>query len=438
MSAVGDPSPIAVPRPEIVAPTPEPPARNSRKWLILLGVIAGMGVMGYLAFGSPKQTQVDPAIAGVKTAPVTVGPLERTIRVTGQTAARNYMNILAPILRGPEAGRPLTILTLAKGGVHIKKGDLLVEIDPGWLNDHLDDVRATVEQADSDVKKRRAEQLVDWENLQQTLRVAKAEYEKAKLDASAAEVRTEVERQLLKLSEEEAAARYKQLQADVQYKKISQESDLKVLGYTVERHRRHLGRHDADYKKYKIYAPMDGLVVLQSVYRGGGESQQISQGDNIFPGQLVLRIVDANSMQVEATINQAESSEFRIGQKTVIGLDAFPGLKFEGRIHSIGALAVGGWRQQYYIRTVPIKLAIMGSDPRLIPDLSASGDVLVERVEQATLIPVSAVSTEKGKDFVRVKTADGFEKREVKLGSRNEAQIAVLSGVRSGEQIRVN
>ena len=437
MSAIG-PAPASSPGPEVVPHTPEPQARSHRKWLILLVVILATGVMGYLAFGSPKQTQADPALLSIKTAPVTTGTLERMIRVTGQTAARDYVNILAPILRGPEGGRPLAILRLAKGGIAVKKGDLLVEIDQGAINDHVDDVRATVEQAEGDVKKRQAEQLIDWENLQQTLRVAKAEYDKAKLDASAASVRTEVEQQLLKLAEEEAAARYKQLQGDVKFKKISQESDLKVLGYTVERHRRHLGRHDSDGKKYNIYSPMSGLVVLQSIYRGGGESQQIAEGDNIFPGQLIMKIVNANSMQVEALINQAESSEFRIGQKAVIGLDAFPGLTFGGRIHSIGALAVGSWRQQYYIRMVPIKLTIIGSDPRLIPDLSASADVSLERVEQATLVPLAAVQTKDGKDLVNVKTARGLAAREVKLGARDQSNAVVLDGLKPGEEVQVN
>jgi HlyD family secretion protein len=151
-----------------------------------------------------------------------------------------------------------------------------------------------------------------------------------------------------------------------------------------------------------------------------------------------MKIVDASNMQVEATINQSESSEFRIGQKAVIGLDAFAGLTFEGRIHSIGALAVGGFRQQYYIRTVPIKLTIIGSDPRLIPDLSASCDVMIERIDQATLVPAGAVTSKDGKDFVSVKTATGLETREVKLGGRNQTHFAVVSGLRAGEQVRVN
>jgi multidrug efflux pump subunit AcrA (membrane-fusion protein) len=397
-----------------------------------------VSVLGYVALGSPKPAATDPVLLAIKTAPVTTGPLERVIRVSGQTAARNYGNVLAPMIRGPEGNRPMTIMKMVKSGALVKKGEVVVEIDPGWLLEHLDDVKATVEQAESDVLMRKAEHLVDWENLQQTLRVAKADYDKAKLDASAAEVRTEVERLLLQLAEEEAAAHYKQLQTDVKYKKISQESDLKVLQYTADRHRRHLGRHTADLAKYTIRAPMDGLAVLNSIYRGGGESQPISEGDNIFPGQLVMKIVDASSMQVEATINQSESSQFRIGQKAVIGLDAFPGLTFEGRVHSIGALAVGGWRQNYYIRTVPIKLAIIGSDPRLIPDLSASCDVMIERVDQATLIPAGAVTSKNGKDFVTVKTGSGLETREVRLGARNQTHFAVESGVSPGEQVRVN
>ena len=47
--------------------------------------------------------------------------------------------------------------------------------------------------------------------------------------------------------------------------------------------------------------------------------------------------------------------------------DAFPGLTMKGRIYSIAALASGGWRQNYFIRSIPVRVAIEGSDPRLIP-----------------------------------------------------------------------
>jgi HlyD family secretion protein len=250
-------------------------------------------------------------------------------------------------------------------------------------------------------------------------------------------VRTEIERMLLKLAEEEAAASYKQLEADVEHKKISHKAQLRILQFTTDRHKRHFNRHANDLNRSKIKAPMDGLVVIQQIYRGGGESQQVAEGDAVFPGQLVMKIVNPASMQIEGSVNQSESGDFRVGQKATIGLDAFPGAKFDGTIFSIGALAVGGFRQNYYIRTVPVRVAVKGADSRMIPDLSASMDIAVDEMKDATLLPLGAVREQDGKFLVEVKGPQGFVTREVKLGIRSHTHVAVLEGLKPDEEVRL-
>ena len=119
-------------------------------------------------------------------------------------------------------------------------------------------------------------------------------------------------------------------------------------------------------------------------------------------------------------------------------LDAFPGMQMTGKVFSIGAIASGGWRQNAYIRSIPIKVAFDGSDPRLIPDLSGSADIVLDKVENALLVPKQSVYTENGKSFVEVKSANGFVAREVKLGLANDTHASIVSGVNEGEEIRLH
>ncbi|MCX6638495.1 MAG: hypothetical protein NT090_25860, partial [Acidobacteria bacterium] len=199
------------------------------------------------------------AVPAVQIVKVVSGTLERTIRVAGQTSARNYANIIAPLLRGPDSRNSLILLKMVKSGTPVKKGDLLAQIDAQSAQDHIDDTKDTVQQSQNDVKKRLAEQAVEWENLQQTVRVAKAEFDKAVKEAQAAEVRTVVDQELLKLSVEEYEARYKQAMADVPFKKESQRAELHILEITGIRQDRHLERHVVDIKKYTILSPMNGM-----------------------------------------------------------------------------------------------------------------------------------------------------------------------------------
>ena len=217
----------------------------------------------------------------------------------------------------------------------VKKGTLVAQIDAQTLQDHIDDLGDTIETADSDIRKRKAEQSIEWENLQQSLRVAKSEADKARLEYSAAEVRTDIERQLLKLNLDEAEAKYKQLQGDLKQKQIAHAADLRLLGITLERHTRHRDRHKRDLKLFSVYAPMDGLVVMSQIFRSG-EMAQVQVGDRVFPGQGFMKIVNTSKMRVEGSINQTESSEIRLGQRARVRLDAFPGMELSGFVDGIG------------------------------------------------------------------------------------------------------
>jgi len=376
-------------------------------------------------------------MAGIRTAKAAVGVLLRTVRIAGVSSARNYALMSIPVFRGPDSRANLTLMKLVKGGSFVKKGDIVAVMDTQSAQDHIDDAKDTVEQSEQDVFKRKAEQAVDWGNLQQTLKIARSNLDKATLEDRAGEVKTDVERELLRLNLEEAQATYKQRQADLTVTRDGDRAELRILGITQQRNKIHLDRHLLDIVKFELKAPMPGLVVMQQVFRSG-EMGQIQEGDQVSPGQPIMKIVDPNSMQVEASINQSESSQLRVGQVATVGLDAFPELRFKGRVYSLGALAVSGRRENYYLRSVPVRIVIEGSDSRLIPDLSAWADVQIERHDNVLLVPREAVEIDHGQAAVYVKGANQFEKRAVSLGPGNHTQVAVLEGLRAGEEVALS
>ncbi|HYO84536.1 MAG TPA: efflux RND transporter periplasmic adaptor subunit [Bryobacteraceae bacterium] len=404
--------------------------------LVLIAAAAAYIVLGREQQPAPSQASA-PGTPAIITAVGTTGDLTRTLRVSGQTSAIDFSNVTAPILRGPDSNREMILLEAAPAGSWVKKGTRLAQIDAQSMLDHVDDLKDTIETAQSDVQKRKAEQAIEMENLQQSLRLARAEQDKARLEYAASETLTDIQRQLLKLTLDETEARYKQLQSDVAQKQASHAADIRILELTLQRHTRHRDRHLRDVKAFTVYASMDGLVVMQQIWRGN-EMGQVQVGDRLAPGQPFMKVVNTSRMQVEGSVNQAESSDFRVGQPARIKLDAFPGLEFDGRVHSIGALAGGGWRNSYYVRTVPIRVAILGNDPRLIPDLSGSADVKLGSASGQVLVPLRAINYENGKPVVYVKTGETFEPRTVTPGLANTTHVAISSGLKAGEAVRLN
>lgn len=441
MSAILNPTPSPqqpAPRPALV-PTPEAPSGN-RNWLVWggLALLLVASVSAWRYYVAQQEAQALAAIPAVRTAKARLAPIHHTIRVAGVTTARNFANITVPKLTGPEGNRPMVILKMAVSGSMVKKGDIVLEIDGQSLQDHVDDVHATVMQAQGDIVKRQAEQALDMENLMQNLRVAKSELDKVRLDLKARELRTSLDQELLQLSVDEAEARYNELLKDIDLKKASHAAEMKILTFTMERHARHRDRHKVDLKKFVVAAPMDGLAVVQPIFRGG-ENDTIKVGDVVTPGQVAVKIVDPKTMQVEGSINQTEVSQFRIGETANISIDAFPGLTFKGHLYSVGALAVAGGRQQNFIRTIPVRVAIDGYDPKLIPDLSAAAEVLVGTAEEkALVVPRAAIHEEDGKTFVFTRQGSQFAKKEVRTGAMNDTQIAIASGITAGEEVALN
>lgn len=437
MSTAIQPTPVQTPPP--AAKLSEPSKPRGLGWLWTLLVLGGLGAAGYAGYKAWTKPAPDPqaVVSTARTAAVQSGPMEYRLRAAGSTNARNFANVVAPLLRGPEMRGSLILMKLAAGGSMVKKGDLVAQIDGQSLVDHIDDVKDQVRQAQNDVLKRKAEQAVEAENLNQTILMAKSQWDKAKLEFQAAEVRTDVEQELLKLTLDETEARYKQQLSDVKQRQAAHAAELKILNLTVERHQRHHDRHVHDLEKFTIYAPMNGLVVLTPLFRGG-EMVQIGEGDQVNPGQQILKIVDPASMQVEANVNQSESDQIRIGQEVRVGFDSFPGLRLKGRIAGMNALAKSGGRDNYFIRQVGVRIQIIDQDTRVIPDLSAYGDVLISRQESTVHVPSSALLADGGKTFLFVKAGDKFAKREVTTGFRNNTDTAILSGVKPGEEVRIN
>jgi multidrug efflux pump subunit AcrA (membrane-fusion protein) len=438
MSAMSSPAPVRAPEnpTPVVAPAHHPQKRRRWiGWLIALVIIAGAAAAARY-FTRPVKPAV--SIASVKTAKAFVAPLEISLRLTGTTSARVFANITAPMLRGPGfGGAGLVLLELAKSGSTVKKDEVVARIDAQQLQDRIDDQRDQVNGAANDVEKRESEQKVEWENMQQTLRVAKANYDKARLDYSAGEVKTDVERELLKLSMDEAEATYKQQSRDVDFRKVSQGAELKVMRISWDLQNRRINHFADNLKRFTVKTPMAGLVTMSSTFRGG-EMGQIQLGDQVASGQQIMKVVDPGTMQAEGSVSQSDSGQLRVGQKVRVGFDAFPDMKFPGKVYSIGALAVSGWRQNDYIRTVPVRVAIEGVDPRLIPDLSAYCEIVLRTVPDQLQVPGGALSIEGDKTFVHLKKGEQFEKREVKIGERNNTNVAIVSGLSAGDIIRIN
>jgi HlyD family secretion protein len=330
----------------------------------------------------------------------------------------------------------LVLVTLAKPGSRVKKGDIVAEFDRQYQLLRLDDYRAQVVQRDANIKKLKADQAVYRESHNQLVKVAKAELEKARLDMKTEPVRSAIDAEWLRLALEEAEAHYKQILAEVKLVEEQLRAQLRANEIDRDQAAIELRRAENNIDRMVLRAPLDGIVVMQSTFRGG-EFGQVQEGDMLRPGQLFMQIVDPDSMVLDALVNQADSESLRIGMKAKARLDAYPDLALESRVHGIGAITKPGMWRPNYMREIPVKLKLEEMDPRVIPDLSANADVFLHSEKQAVVAPLASVFRDaaNSRPFVFLRTPGGFERREVELGLRNNVAVAVRSGLKEGQVI---
>ncbi len=433
---------------EPIAPAPTPTGpdkpRKGGIWLLLAGLILGGGA--WLAV--ERQSASGPAspIFSAQTAKVDFRPLETTIRVGGTIQARNYASIIAPRMRGPrDAGRStLTLMELAEPGSTVEPGGVVARFELKWLEDHIDDKKSAMTQSLAKVEKRRADIMIVRETDRQTAVTAKAEYGKAQLDLRTAEVRSEIEGEILANLAEEFQAAWKQLEYANELKETAHAADLATFKIQVAEDRLHLERHERDFVKMAVTTPIGGLVVMETTYKGGGQFGQSEEGDQVYPGSLFMRVVDVSEMIVAAEINQVDIQAVHMGQRAAVRLDAYPDLELEGRIVAIGAIASrgssGGGRYSrgssgLFLKNIAVEIAIDATDPRVIPDLSASADIILGEAPEGLVVPREAVRAGEEGTFVYVRQGDRFVTRSVELGSRNDTHTIVESGLKTGEEV---
>jgi len=207
----------------------------------------------------------------------------------------------------------------------VKKGDLLVEIDPA-------DYSARLLEASSAVG------------------TEKAKLSEAGTKIEAAKVNLELQRANLRLSELEknrAEALYQKevlprdrydramtgyevavAQVKAAEEQLRQaESQKLTQASTIMQKQATAALAELNYEYTKIYAPVDGYVTRKSV--------QI--GNQIQPGQPLMAVVALNDIWVTANFKETQMENIRPGQRVDLTVDSYPGKVFSGKVDSIMA-----------------------------------------------------------------------------------------------------
>lgn len=270
---------------------------------------------------------------------------------------------------------PMTITTLAKPGTRAKAGDVVLEFDPQDQLRAASDKRAELVDLGSQIERKRADQAAADEKDRTGLVAAQNDIERAKLAVSTNDLIARVAAEKNTLTLQQNIAKLEQLQATAALKREAAAADMQILQIRRERSARALQYAEENSTKMQVRAPFAGLVVVKTTYKDGSQGlAEILEGDSVRPGMAILDLVDTSAMQVRARVNQADAEVVKAGMPATVRLDGFPELSFKGRVEQVMPLATSGMSDT--VRMFVAIISIEGSHPQLLPDLTASVEVM--------------------------------------------------------------
>lgn len=298
------------------------------------------------------------------------------IRLSGAVEATRARTVFVPRLAGQTAPT-LVITRLIRAGSHVAAGDPLVEFDPQEQLRAAADKRAELVDLDGQLQKKKSEQTIAQAKDQTALSEAERNVSRAKLGILANDLISKVEAEKNTLALEQAGARLEQVRKTFALKRTAETADIRILEIQRGRAERALRYAEGNSQLMSVTAPFPGLVVLKQVWKGNNMAE-VAEGEEVRPGLPILDIVDSTAMQVRAMVNQADVGAIAPGQLAKIRLDAYPDLLFDGRVELVAPLGVQS-SMTPKVRSFVALVSIQGTNEKLMPDLSASVEILVAR-----------------------------------------------------------
>jgi membrane fusion protein (multidrug efflux system) len=294
------------------------------------------------------------------------------LRLKGATAAVVAQSVQSPLLAGQSVST-LTITKLIPSGTMVKKGDLLVEFDrQDQLRDAIDKQAQATDQNQQVIEAQAREDAARAKDETEMVQ-AESAVSRARLEMKKLELLSRIDAEKAQEDLDEAVATQAQLKQTFELKRKAAQASIRILQIQRDRTRETMLHAQANAALMQIHSPIDGMVVFNSIWKMG-KMGEVQEGDQVRPGVPFLQVVDPSRMEVHVPVNQQDLQALHLGQKARVRLDAYGDLSFEGRLESIDPMGEAGSFSNK-VRTFTATFSIQGSDPRLMPDLSAAVDV---------------------------------------------------------------
>jgi len=379
--------------------------KRRTRWIIAAVVVA-------LAAGGWAAARRGGEVTEVQIATVGRHDLQAKVSANGKVQAQRKVDISATI--------PGQVTHLAvKEGDRVKKGQLLLQIDPVSPRAQARSAQFSTEALQRDLQSAEA-----------SLVQAKADYQRAEGNHKAGIIAdADVERARTAMATAEAAVQA--IRQRIEQSRATFEGARDLLAKTT------------------VQAPMDGVITAKRVEEG----EVAVIGIQNSPGTVLLTISDMSVVEAEMEVDETSIPAVKPGQEARVRIDAYPNRTFVGVVTEVGSSPIiKNSGQGSGTEAIKFKVKIQIKDPpeTIKPGLSVQADILTGFRTRALVIPIQALVVRdierkpgetpklgepRDEEGVYIMENGKTRFQKIETGLLGELNLEVLEGLKGGESL---
>lgn len=169
---------------------------------------------------------------------------------------------------------------------------------------------------------------------------------------------------------------------------------------------------------------------LRAPFSGVVTKYDVAEGEVVGSDRELFTIADLSTVWVQADVYEKDISVVRKGLSVKVSVDSYPGEFFDGRITYVSDAL------DPKTRTAKVRCEVPNPGGRLKLDMFASIEIPTPKGRSAVMVPATAIQQIDDRQLVFVRVGETeFERRDVKLGSREGDFVEIVSGVKLGDRV---
>jgi HlyD family secretion protein len=334
--------------------------------------------------------------------------LSSKVTASGEIRAKKFVNLQS------EISGIITELPVHEGD-SVKKGDILLQIDPIQTDAETSAARAQYNAAAADARAQDFEILNAEVNLMRdeaSLRQARSELEQAQNDLTRAQNSFKRQQQLFEdglISRDAYETEQNNLKSaksrlDVQKANVAQmEGQINIAKNNIARMKTSSAAAQArmksaeatfakasdQSKKATIASPLDGVITQLKKEKG----ERAVPGMMTNPEATIMTIADLSTIQAQLKVDETDIVGLSLGDVAQVKVDALPDVVFEGEVTEIGNSPIdSASSSSQEAKDFKVIVTLKNPSPSLRPGMSCTGDITTNTKHNVIAIPIQALT----------------------------------------------